>query len=139
MQPIASSYTSPPVVTNTTATVNAYFPAVLPYDQVTISSTLNGTILPTMTNSSSNSTYMNINTFSYMNLTASTYYNMCIYFNYSNSLINGTQQANTSCQIIMTLAGNSLNNTLNNTLINASNKVISNFIIIILLFILVSM
>ncbi len=130
MQPIASTYISPPVVTNTTATINAYYPAVLPYDQVSISSTLNGTTLPTMTNSSANTTYMYMNTFSYMNLSTSTYYNMCVVFNYANSKINGTQQVNTSCQTIMTLAGNSVN--------KAPNKVISNFIIIILLFILAS-
>jgi len=131
---IANPMTSAAVVTNTTATITAYYPAQLPYDQVNISSNLNGTIFPSMINetmsssminSTVNSTYSIISTFYFMNLTSNTCYNICVYFNYANSEINGTQNMINQCQIIMTLAGSS----------NSSNKVLSNLMVIILLFI----
>lgn len=142
---IPNPTTSTAVVTNTTATITAYYPTQLPYDIVNISSNLNGTILPSMmssmTNFTGNSTYSTINMFSFMNLTSNTYYNICVYFNYANSLINGTQTMNNQCQIIMTLAGgspslstSSISPTLT-TSFSSSNKVLSNLTVIILLFI----
>jgi hypothetical protein len=79
----------------------------LPYDQINITSTLNGTIPPSMTNSTSNATYSSINIFTFMNLISTTYYNICICFNYANSKIDGTEVINYQCQTIMTLADTS--------------------------------
>jgi hypothetical protein len=145
---IANPMTSVAVVTTTSANISAYYPAVLPYDQVNISATLNKTILPSMIYSTPNTTYSYINTFSFMNLTSNTYYNMCIYFNYANSKINGTQMMISQCEIIMTLNGTqTMNSTWQTTMMNStwqttktvngtpSNKVISKLTIIILFFI----
>jgi hypothetical protein len=107
--PVVYIALDPPIVTNTTAMIKSYFPAGLPYDMVNIYSTLNGTTLPTSVSSVSNGTYSSINVYSFTNLTSNTIYNLCVYTNYSNSYISGTQTLNSQCQIIKTLAGGSSN------------------------------
>jgi len=106
--PLSNLTTSAVVVTNMTAMISAYFPSVLPYDQVNISSAINQTILPSMTNWTSNATYSSMNTFTFMNLIPNTRYNICVYFNYANSQINGSQVIASQCQLLTTLASNQL-------------------------------
>ena len=114
--PIAQPMVLPNVVTDTSAMVTAYYPAELPYDTITITPTMNNTIMPTMKISTSNGTYSNMTTFSYTNLTASTTYTLCFQFNYTNSKINGTQGSSINCTTLAaTLSGTTSGATLGST------------------------
>jgi hypothetical protein len=133
-------------VGNSTATMIGYFPAELPYDQINITSSLNGNIAPSSANTTlQNSTYSEIGIFTFTNLDLNTAYNACIYFNYMNSIINGSQTMYSQCTMTSattttnnnttttTTTTTNNNNTTTATNNRSSNKVISKLIIFMIL------
>jgi hypothetical protein len=137
--PIANTTIGPVVVTGTNISITTVYPLELPYNNVGISSALNGTILGSMSRPTSNQTTTAIYAFSYTNLTSNMAYNLCIYMNYSNSMVNGSQTLSTQCQIVTISGGNppigTSTNAPNVTHTNSSNRIKVNFCFIILLFI----
>ncbi|CAF0980280.1 unnamed protein product [Adineta steineri] len=105
--PIVPLNVSNPVATATSITFYTYMSLMLPYDQVNITANINGTIQPSITNTTSNATY-NINMFYFMNLTQNTPYNICISYIYANSLIKGSNAMDTSCDVMTTSSTSSV-------------------------------
>ena len=102
--PALSWTIDPPIASNNNACIVAYYPAALPYDVINITSTLNGTIVPTAANATSNDTYSVMRMFTFDKLSSNTYYNACTILNYANSVIRGSGKIETICQSVNTLA-----------------------------------
>lgn len=110
--------------TNNNLTIQAYFPAELPYDQISITTNLDTKYTPIIINvTSQNSTYSKMSIFSFLN--TNTDDNPCVYYNCSNSKINGSQISYTQCMM--------------NSAVQLSHMIITKLIAFIMLFMYISM
>jgi len=108
MLPIANPFIKTNEITNTTIEISAFYPQELPYDQINITARSTDNHSPSTWNSSSNDTYSSMSTFAFNNLLPNTQYNICVQYDYSNSIIYRSNETIQQCQSIETL-DNSMN------------------------------
>ena len=109
---------STPLIDKTRVVITGSFPKTLPFDQVNITSTLNSTIIPSVSDLTANGNYSYSRTFTFQNLVPDTTYVLCTNFTYWNSMVRGFLQSTGSCQILTTSKNHALNNSCNRYLLN---------------------
>lgn len=107
-----------PLLGNTTVITTASSPRSLPFDQVNITSMLNGTITPSVFDSTPNENYSHIRIFTFQNLVPDTTYIICTNLIYAHSIVRGFSHSTGSCQTLKTLVNHALNNSYNRYLLN---------------------